>query len=428
MTAISFDQVTKNYRGVEGYRSLRGDLGRILSRKPRAKVARGVVAALRNVSFEVPVGQAVALIGDNGAGKSTALKIISGITYPTTGRVIVSGRVGALIEVGTGLHPELTGRENVQLYGRILGLSGRDIRARFGQIVEFAGLAHAIDQPVKHYSSGMEVRLGFSIAAHLEPDVLIVDEAISVGDAGFQYKCIERMSSLVREGRTLLLVTHNLWAVEALCQRALLLSGGVLDMDGDAKEVIHEYLRHVHAGLAAETLGPAISGGGIEIREVRVHDGSGRVVSTIHPGDPLTIRVRYHASREILSPQFSIGLVDPALGMLAIATMLIDGKDLGTIVGDGWIECTFSSVPFKPRTYDIVGEVRQGFGRLIDYQRLARFQVEDELALNAAGINAVSRSTKGAPVALPYRWRYSGDSGTDLDPKMYSRAGVSEDA
>ena len=273
----------------------------------------------------------------------------------------------------------------------------------------------------------MELRLGFSIAAHLEPDVLIVDEAISVGDAGFQYRCVERMSSLVSEGRTLIVVTHNLWAVEALCERALLLSAGVLKMDGDVKEVIHEYLRRVHAGLTAETLGPAISGGGLQIREVKVHDGTGRAVSTIHPGDPLAVRVHYHASREIVFPQFSIGLVDPALGMLAIATMLIDGEDLGTIVGDGWIECTFSSVPFKPRSYEIVGEVRQGFGRLIDYQRLARFQVEDELPLSAPGINAVSRSTKGAPVALPYRWRSSGGSPTDVDPKPYSRAGVSNE-
>jgi ABC-type polysaccharide/polyol phosphate transport system ATPase subunit len=396
-----------------GYRALRDDLGRIFSRTPREKRANGIVTALRDVSFEVPSGQALALIGDNGAGKSTALKIVSRITYPSAGRVSVKGRVGALIEVGTGLHQELTGRENVQLYGRILGMSGRDIRARFDQIVEFSGLGPAIDQPVKQYSSGMELRLGFSVAAHLEPDVLIVDEAISVGDAAFQYRCVERMSSLVREGRTLLFVTHNLAAAEALCERALLLSTGEIDMDGTPRDVVHEYLRRVHAELAAESVGHVISGGGIEIREVSVHDRSGASVSAIRPGDPLTVRVRYLASREIISPQFSIGLADPALGMLAIATMLIDGEDPGTITGDGWIECTFSSVPFKPRTYEIVGEVRQGFGRLIDWQRLARFQVEDEVALNGSGANVVSRSMKGAPVALPYRWRYPRLNGSD---------------
>jgi len=148
------------------------------------------------------------LIGQNGAGKSTALKVVSRISYPTTGRVTVRGRVGALIEVGTGLHPELTGRENVQLYGRILGLPGRYVRARFDEIVEFAGLSKSIDRPVKQYSSGMQLRLGFSIAAHLEPDVLIVDEALSVGDAAFQHRCVERMSRLVREaGRCSLSLT-----------------------------------------------------------------------------------------------------------------------------------------------------------------------------------------------------------------------------
>jgi ABC-type polysaccharide/polyol phosphate transport system ATPase subunit len=405
-TAIRFDDVTKTYHsGAEDYRALRDDLTRLFSLKPRIRV-RQPVTALRDLSFEIRAGEAVALIGENGAGKSTALKIVSRISSPTTGRVTVRGRVGALIEVGTGLHPELTGRENVQLYGRILGLPGRHVRARFDEIVEFAGLSKAIDQPVKQYSSGMELRLGFSIAAHLEPDVLIVDEAMSVGDAAFQYRCVERMSTLVREGRTLLFVTHNLMAAEALCDRALLLSAGQLDMDGDPKSVIHEYLRRVHAKLVTESRDRRIEGNGIEIKQVTAHDASGRLVSAIRPGDPLTVRVRYHASRRIESPQFSIALSDPALGALALASMLIDGEDPGTIEGDGCVECTFPNVPFKPRTYDIVGEVREGFGRLIDYQRWARIQIEDEVERHGSGSAAVSRSLNGAPVALPYSWRY----------------------
>jgi ABC-type polysaccharide/polyol phosphate transport system ATPase subunit len=188
-TAIRFDNVTKSYRrSGEDYRALRDDLTRIFTRKGRSDV-RHEVTALRDLSFEIKAGEAVALIGANGAGKSTALKVVSRITYPTAGTVTVRGRVGALIEVGSGLHPELTGRENVQLYGRILGLPGRYVRARFDEVVEFAGLAHAIDRPVKQYSSGMQLRLGFSIAAHLEPEVLIVDEALSVGDAAFQHRC-----------------------------------------------------------------------------------------------------------------------------------------------------------------------------------------------------------------------------------------------
>jgi lipopolysaccharide transport system ATP-binding protein len=405
-TAIRFEGVSKVFRaGGEDYRALRDDLTRLVTRKAR-RATRSEVVALRDITFEIHPGEAVALIGENGAGKSTALKIVSRISHPTTGRVTVRGRVGALIEVGTGLHPELTGRENIQLYGRILGLPGQHVRARFDDIVEFAGIPNAIDQPVKQYSSGMQLRLGFSIAAHLEPDVLIVDEAMSVGDAAFQYRCVERMSTLVREGRTLLFVTHNLMAAEALCDRALLLSKGELDMDGDPKDVIHEYLRRVHSKIATESRDRPIEGDGIVIKAVTTHDSSGRLVAAIRPGDALTVRVRYHASRPIVSPKLSIAVSDPALGALALASMLSDAEDLGTISGEGYIDCTFPSVPFKPRTYDIVGEVREGFGRLIDYQLWARIQIEDDVKLHGNGAAAVSRSLHGAPVALPYRWGY----------------------
>jgi len=403
-TAIRFEDVSKTYhRTGEGYRALRDELTRLFKFQRRSTTKRQV-NALSHVSFTVEPGESVALIGENGAGKSTALKLVSRITYPTSGRVTVSGRVGALIEVGSGLHPELTGRENVQLYGRILGLGGPYVRKRFDDIVDFAGIASSIDRPVKQYSSGMQLRLGFSIAAHLEPDILIVDEAMSVGDAAFQHRCVERMSSLVREGRTLLFVTHHLGSAEALCDRALLMTGGEIDMDGDAKQVIHEYLRRIHARLVAESKGRHIKGDGIEITHVSAHDAAGEEIAAIHPGDALTIRVHYLASRPITSPQFSLALSDPTMGPLAMASMLVDGEDLGTIEGAGSVECTFSAVPFKPRTYDIVGEVREGFGRLIDNQRWARIQVEDDASAHGTGAVSVSRSLHGAPVAIPYRW------------------------
>jgi ABC-type polysaccharide/polyol phosphate transport system ATPase subunit len=408
VNAIQFDHVTKIYRGAGGYRSLRDDVSDRLRWRTRQTTPRAAVNALDDISLEVPIGQALALIGDNGAGKSTALKIISRITYPTSGHVSVRGRVGALIEVGTGLHQELTGRENVTLYGRILGFTGHDIRRRFDEIVEFAGIGSAIDQPVKQYSSGMELRLGFAIAAHLEPDILIVDEAISVGDAGFQHRCVERMSKLVREGRTLLFVTHNLAAVEALCDRTILLASGRIDLDGEPRQVVHEYLRRVHTDLVQRSASQVISGPGIDIEEVTLHDPEGRIVSSIRPGDPLTVRIRFRAQGELESPQFSIGISDPSVGMLTMASMLLDGEDVGRVNGEAWIEVAFDSVPFKPRAYDVVGDVRQNFGRIIDLQRLARFQVEDDGILNGTGSNVVTRSMRGAPVHVPYRWRYPG--------------------
>jgi ABC-type polysaccharide/polyol phosphate transport system ATPase subunit len=404
--AIRFEDVSKTYRPLgEGYRALRDELSRFATLRRRTHEGREV-NALRNVSFEVHPGESVALIGENGAGKSTALKVVSRISYPSSGRVSVTGRVGALIEVGSGLHPELTGRENVHLYGRILGLPGRYVNARFDEIVEFAGLAKAIDRPVKQYSSGMELRLGFSVAAHLEPEILIVDEALSVGDAAFQHRCVERMSKLVREGRTLLFVTHKLGAAEALCDRALLLTEGRLDMDGGAKDVIHEYLRRVHARMVDESEDHRIQGNGIEIEQVSLHDASGEAVSVIRPGDSLTVRVRYNASRPISSPQFSIAISEPAHGALVLASMLIDGEDPGTVEGQGYVECTFPSLPFTPRTYEIAGEVREGFGRLLDYQRWARVQVQEDLDHGVTGRAGASRSLHQAPIALPYSWRY----------------------
>src|SRR4051812_30799518 len=176
--------------------------------RPRGKLA------LEDVSFTVEEGESVALIGPNGAGKTTALKLLARISRPSAGRIRMRGRLAALIEVSSGLHPELTGRENIWLYGRILGMSRTEIHERFDAIVDFAELADVLDRPVKMYSSGMELRLGFAIASHLDPDIFIVDEALAVGDAGFQVKCVERMTALVREGRTLLFVSHNLQAVE----------------------------------------------------------------------------------------------------------------------------------------------------------------------------------------------------------------------
>ena len=234
--AVRLEDVTKRYpRGFSDgteptYASLRHDLTSI-SRRLAAR-ARGRTAgetgtlALRDVSFEVQEGESFALIGPNGAGKSTALKLIARISPPTSGRVRIRGRVAALMEVGSAVHPELTGRENIWLYGQILGMSKATIRRRFDDIVEFSDLSRAVDTPVKFFSSGMQLRLGFSIAAHLDPDIFVVDEALAVGDASFQVKCIERMTQLVRDGHTLLFVSHSLPVVRDVCHRALLLDHG----------------------------------------------------------------------------------------------------------------------------------------------------------------------------------------------------------
>src|SRR3989344_1442135 len=199
--------------------------------------------ALRDINFTVKKGEVIGIIGHNGAGKSTLLKILSQITPPTEGEIVLHGRVGSLLEVGTGFHPELTGRENIFLNGAILGMKKSEIASKFDQIVEFAGIEKFLDTPVKYYSSGMYVRLAFSVAAHMEPDILLVDEVLAVGDAEFQRKCLGKMEEITRrEGRTILFVSHNMAAIKQLCNRVILLKQGKISFTGDADEVINHYL------------------------------------------------------------------------------------------------------------------------------------------------------------------------------------------
>ena len=405
--AIAFERVSKHYRAAAPYRSLREDMGAAARRAVGRTTDAHVVKALDDVTLEIPEGESTGLIGVNGAGKTTALKLASRITYPTSGKLRIRGRVGALIEVSTGLHPELSGRENVSLYGRILGLSRRDVRRRFDEIVTFADIGPALEQPVKQFSSGMQLRLGFALAAFLEPDVLLVDEAIAVGDAGFQYRCVERMRELVAEGRTLVLVTHNLGAIETLCRRAVLLHDGALVADGAADEVIREYLHRVDAQLVeSQLVAPTTGAGGLTILSSALLDESGQVVEAAEAGRPITVRLEYEANEPIARPIFEIGIAEGRFGPLVLASMLIDGEVPDRIEGRGSIDCTFLDLPLRPRMYELWGGVRgeAGFGEIVDWHRLRLFRVMGE---TGAGIGAVSHSMTNAPVALPYRWAIS---------------------
>jgi lipopolysaccharide transport system ATP-binding protein len=260
--------------------------------------------ALRGVSVEIGRGEAVGLIGRNGAGKTTLLKLLSRITAPTEGRAELRGRVGSLLEVGTGFHQELTGAENIYLNGAILGLKRREIRRRFDEIVEFAELGRFVDTPVKLYSSGMYVRLAFAVAAHLEPEILIVDEVLAVGDAGFQQKCLGRMSSVAREGRTVLFVSHNMSAMTQLTTRCLLFEGGRLARQGPTSEVVEEYLSRVHGAEAAD--GTHVAGwpdrqgtGGARVVRLELLDRAGRPVSALAFDEPFVLRMTCEFEREM---------------------------------------------------------------------------------------------------------------------------------
>ncbi len=303
---IRVENLGKFYRlGAERYypTTLQDAVTRIWQRPSQEGVAdRSSLWALRDINFEVESGEIVGIIGGNGAGKSTLLKILSRITRPTTGHVDIYGRVGSLLEVGTGFNPELSGRENVFLNGAILGMRRREIERKFDEIVEFAEVGRFIDTPVKHYSSGMYMRLAFSVAAHLEPEILVIDEVLAVGDFSFQKKCLGRMSAVAREGRTVLFVSHNMIALRSLCARAIWIDKGRLVMDGEINEVVNRYLQHeksscyekvwIHNGEDFE------ASASVETREIELvsarlipqkSDGSDR----ISVSDPILLQFEY---------------------------------------------------------------------------------------------------------------------------------------
>ena len=302
MSAIiaAFD-LSKRYR-IGELQSAYGTLRESLAGAARSIVRRQhgthyeEIWALRDVSFEVHEGQVLGIVGMNGAGKSTLLKILTRITTPTSGRVELRGRVGSLLEVGTGFHPELTGRENVYLNGSVLGMRRQEIQRKFDEIVEFSGVEQFIDTPVKRYSSGMSVRLAFAVAAHLEPEILLIDEVLAVGDAEFQRRCLGRMEDLSNSGRTIVFVSHQMQAVAQLCDRAILLEKGRMTLDGPAGDVVAHYLQ------SADGVGPSRVWSNLEsapgnklvrMLSIRVVDEDGDVVSAIDVRRPVGIEIAF---------------------------------------------------------------------------------------------------------------------------------------
>ena len=271
--------------------------------------------ALKDISFEIRAGERVGIIGRNGAGKSTILKILSRITEPTEGRITICGRVSSLLEVGTGFHPELTGRENIYLNGSILGMSKTEIRKKFDEIVSFAEVEKFLDTPVKRYSSGMYVRLAFAVAAHLEPDILVVDEVLSVGDTVFQKKCLGKMEDVGKEGRTVLFVSHNMQAIRRLCDRAILLSSGKAIMDDTSAKTIESYLLdNSQTAKRAEDLSVIIRNlppdPVVKFEEIIITQSNKPIVDTIENGMPLEIKIRYRVFERVRGLRVYFDLCD----------------------------------------------------------------------------------------------------------------------
>lgn len=409
--AILTQQLCKRYElgSLERFATFRDAIVRAVGAPVRALRQRGVpkamnskdaIWALRDVSIEIPEGDVVGFIGRNGAGKSTLLKIISRITAPTTGHVEIFGRVGALLEVGTGFHPELTGRENIFLNGAILGMTRAETRRKFDAIIDFSGVESFLETPVKRFSSGMQVRLAFSVAAHLDPEILIVDEVLAVGDIEFQRKCLGKMGDFARDGRTVLFVSHNMGIVQSLCRRAVYLQDGRVVADGPVRDVVGHYLQTleeaVKVDLKERTDRDPRSNRDVSLERILVVGEGGQSLATGRPA-------RFELVLDGVTPRLSCRIVlRDALG-IAVATF-----DSGVVSTDDKLDrehgsrfvCEVDELPLAPGRYRVDLLVQDDLRVQDGIEAAAFFHVES----GVFGGRSIRVEDTMGPVAIEHRW------------------------
>lgn len=365
-----------------------------------------ILWALKDLTFKVKKGEVVGIIGKNGAGKSTLLKVLSRITSPTTGFADIYGRVGSLLEVGTGFHPELTGRENIYLNGAILGMRRDEIDRKFDEIVEFSGISQFIETPVKRYSSGMRVRVGFAVAAYLEPEILIIDEVLAVGDAEFQKKCIGKMQDVSKEGRTVLFVSHNLGAVKSLCSRGILISKGKIVKDGSVDEVVDHYLGEMNKGTKnAFKENPDRSGSGeVRFTHGRILDDAGRETSSLISGKSATIEFHYTKNREI-SQVFATATIYNQLGIaVASLNMEVQGFEIDSLGNRGIFTCHIPIIPLPSGSYRIAVAFISKQKMMIDHiPNALSFSVDSSVFFATGKMPPMQFST----CLVSYQWKHS---------------------
>jgi lipopolysaccharide transport system ATP-binding protein len=414
--AIQVEHLSKRYRlGTLRHETMLREVLVSAFRPGREKRAEESVLALNDVNFTVNEGEVVGIIGRNGAGKSTLLKVLSKITYPTTGRISVRGRVASLIEVGTGFHDELSGRENIYLNGSILGMRKREIDQRFDQIIEFAGVEKFVDTPIKRYSSGMRLRLGFAVAAHMDPDVLFVDEVLAVGDADFQKKCLTAMDDMRSGGRTVLFVSHNMAAIENLCPRTLWIDGGKLREDGPSDRVIAAYLatfsESQRAGYDLENIEGRGGTGQVRFTRVDFLDEAGNPTGVFRCGEPLRARFHFKVNERVKDPHFGMVINSDMGTRIATVSTWHSGHYVPTLEeGTGSIDLFVDDLFLQPNRYYLslwISTMQQWYDVV---EHCIAIDVEESNAHNnqGRGVNARwglvymrSQWSMGPPVAQP---------------------------
>src|SRR5215472_7700055 len=413
--AIQLDNVTKKYR--TGRARTLGDLVASTIRDLRGKEEEmhlenraridGNVWALRDVSLEVPRGTGLGIIGRNGAGKTTLLKLVSRVTWPTRGSVRVGGHVVSLIELGAGFHPELTGRENVYLGAGLFGLTRREVERRFDEIVHFADVARLIDTPMKRYSSGLYARLGFAVALFSNPDIVLVDEVLAVGDAAFRRRALEALRRLIAEGKTVLFISHDMWNVRRLCSDILWMEEGRVRAYGRAGEIAERYMNEINIeALANQSVNLQSHRGGTgEVRysSVELVDDRGQPVTQIAPGDTLIVRAEYRAERPVERPVFQVAIIDVDTGLVVTTATSNVGAVPGHVHGEGVVECRFANLPLRPRQYVLrlaISDTHQ----LASYDQVTagpRFAVTGR----GKGVDMLADEEDGL-VSLPYEFEH----------------------
>lgn len=359
--------------------------------------------ALRDVSFQVQQGEVLGIIGANGAGKSTLLKILSRITEPSTGFAEIGGRVGALLEVGTGMHPELTGRENIYQNGCILGMRKWEIDKKFDEIVDFSGIERFIDTPVKRYSSGQRVRLGFAIAAHLEPEILIIDEVLAVGDANFQKKCLGKMKDVAGHGRTVLFVSHNMAAVQQLCNRAILLENGSTGIDAPPQQAIEHYFKEsaesANASLKTRKQRAGVDAGNLE--EISIRNPQGKTRGSFLNNAVIDVVIQFSLPEGCENGSLAFTVYDAAQYPIFHCDTKTSMMDLPPTAPKGSVKCRLKLPNLYPGNYYINLSLRDGFGKRLDrVERACRFTVTNSGEINDGRLPI----RDGGPILVEQKW------------------------
>ena len=396
---ISFQNVDKRFAFTkEKPQSVMETFINFFSRRRQPKRTAESLWAVRDVSFDVLPGQCFGIVGRNGSGKSTILKLMARILRPNNGRIIINGRVSALLELGAGFHPDLTGRENVFLNAALLGFDEANTRAYYDRIVEFSELEEFIDMPVKHYSSGMYMRLGFSVAIHMQPDILIVDEILAVGDQAFQTKCINAIMDMKDRGVTIIIVSHNINLVRTLCTHILWINKGIPQAYGPVDEIAAEYVAHAYQrpGQAVSAVFARSGSGEIEITGTRFLNQQDEPQEVFTTGEPMTIEIGYVAHQPVSNPEFGLAIFRQDGVQVNGPNTQLAGMDLGTIQGEGVVRYEIEQLPLLPADYVVTTAVHDGRShQCYDYHKQAySFRVDAGTADELDGL-----------VQLPARWQ-----------------------